>query len=138
FVLNVSRCARLAAVSAAGLVLLAPATAHAYEAEDYTTSISSPSIPAGGSFTVVTQGPEGNPEITLTLTSNPASIPSSSIVIAGTKSLRKATDAGVAEFTVTLSEPGKYTVVPTDVDGVVLTTQTVTVLGEDGSESDDD
>ncbi len=127
----------LGAGAAATVALLFPAAASAYEAEDYSTTISAPSPVAGEPLTVTTRGPAGNPKMTLTITSNPASIPASAIEIAGTKSFTSTTMNGVAEFRVTLHEAGKYTIVPTDVDGVVLSTQTVTVTEPAGSVPDE-
>jgi LPXTG-motif cell wall-anchored protein len=119
----------LIAAAAAALAIV-PTAAFGYGATDYTnTGTVSDSTPAAGvAFTVTVQGP-ANTSVTLTITSNPASLPDSSITIAGTKSLAKTTNAsGVATFTVTLAQSGTFTLVTTDTaSGAVLSTQTVTV-----------
>ena len=125
------------AVTAAALAL-APTAAFAYGAEDYTnTGTVSDTTPALGTpFTVTVQGPANTP-VTLTITTNPASIPDSAITIAGTRSLTKNTDAsGAAAFSVTISQGGSYTAVVVDgVSGEVLSTQTLAVDGAGGAAS---
>ncbi len=122
----------LAAVAAAATLALAPTAAFAYGAGDYsndgTVSDTTPAV--GTPFTVTVTGP-GQTPVTLTITSNPASIPDSAITIAGTKALTKTTDAsGSVVFTVTLAQAGTYTLVVTDTGtGAVLSTQVVTVAG---------
>jgi len=121
----------LVAVAAVGLALV-PSAAMAYGSGDYsnkgTVSDTTPAV--GQSFTVTVTGPAGA-SVTLTITSNPATLPDSAINIAGTKSLAKVTNsAGTAVFTVTLSQPGSFTLVATDTaSGAVLSTQTVSVAG---------
>jgi len=125
----------LVAVAAVALALV-PSAAFAYGAGDYsnkgTVSDTTPAL--GQSFTVTVVGPAGA-QVTLTITSNPASIPDSAITIAGTKSLTKTTNAsGTAVFTVTLSQAGTFTLVATDtVSGAVLSSQAVTVAGAAGA-----
>ncbi|SFK18361.1 LPXTG cell wall anchor domain-containing protein [Cellulomonas sp. KH9] len=123
------------AVTAAALAL-APTAAFAYGAEDYTnTGTVSDTTPALGTpFTVTVQGPANTP-VTLTITTNPASIPDSAITIAGTRSATKNTDAaGAAAFSVTISQGGSYTAVVVDgVSGEVLSTQTLAVDGATGA-----
>lgn len=123
-------------VAAAAALVLAPSAAFGYGAQDYsnlgTVSDSTPAV--GQSFTVTVQGPANTP-VSLTITSNPASIPDSAITIAGTRSLTKTTNAaGTAVFTVTLSQAGTYTLVAADgVSGAVLSTQAVTVAAAGGT-----
>jgi LPXTG-motif cell wall-anchored protein len=124
---------RSALVAAAAVALaLVPSAAFAYGSGDYsnkgTVSDTTPAV--GQSFTVTVVGPPGA-SVTLTITSNPATLPDSAITIAGTKSLAKVTNAsGTAVFTVTLSQPGTFTIVATDTaSGAVLSTQSVTVAG---------
>lgn len=121
-----------AAVAAAATLALVPTAAFAYGAGDYSNSgtVSDTTPAVGTPFTVTVKGP-GNASVTLTITSNPASLPDSVITIAGTKSLAKTTDAsGTAVFTVTLSQGGTYTLVVTDTaSGAVLSTQVVTAAG---------
>ena len=125
----------LVAVAAVALALV-PSAAFAYGAGDYsnkgTVSDTTPAL--GQSFTVTVVGPAGA-QVTLTITSNPASIPDSAITIAGTKSLTKTTNSsGTAVFTVTLSQAGTFTLVATDtVSGAVLSSQAVTVAGAAGA-----
>jgi LPXTG-motif cell wall-anchored protein len=123
-------------VAAAAALVLAPTAAFGYGATDYTDkgTVSDTTPAIGQSFTVTVQGP-ANESVTLTITSNPASLPDSSITIAGTKSLAKVTNAsGAATFTVTLSAAGSYTIVATDTaSGAVLSTQTVTVAAAAGA-----
>lgn len=121
-----------AAVAIAGALALAPSAAFAYGANDYSNkgTVSDTTPAAGTPFTVTVQGP-ANTGVTLTITSNPASIPSSAITIAGTKALTKTTNAsGSVVFTVTLAQAGSFTLVATDAaSGAVLSTQSVTVAG---------
>lgn len=126
-----TRRAIVTAAAVAGLVL-APTAAFGYGAEDYSNdgTVSDTTPAAGESFTVTVKGPANTP-VTLTITSNPASLPDSTITIAGTKALTKTTDAaGNATFTVTLAQTGTFTLVVTDAaSGAVLSTQAVTVAG---------
>lgn len=119
----------LIAAAAAALAIV-PTAAFGYGATDYTDkgTVSDSTPAAGQAFTVTVKGP-ANASVTLTITSNPASLPDSSITIAGTKSLPKTTNAsGVATFTVTRAQSGTFTLVATDTaSGAVLSTQTVTV-----------
>lgn len=122
-------------VAAAAALVLAPSAAFGYGATDYTNkgTVSDSTPAAGESFSVTVQGP-ANAGVTLTVTSNPASLPDSAITIAGTKSLTKTTNAsGVAVFTVTLAQAGTYTVVAADAaSGAVLSTQSLTVAAAAG------
>lgn len=122
----------VAAVTAAAAIALVPTAAFAYGANDYSNkgTVSTTAPAPGSPFTVTVQGPP-NTSVTLTITSNPSSIPDSAISIAGTKSLAKTTNAsGAATFTVTLAQAGTYTLVVTDTtSGDPLSTQVVTVAG---------
>ncbi len=117
-------------IAAAAALVLAPTAAFGYGATDYTDkgTVSDTTPAAGQAFTVTIKGP-ANESVTLTITSNPASVPDSSITIAGTKSLTKvANAAGAATFTFTLTQAGTYTIVATNTaSGAVLSTQVVTV-----------
>lgn len=125
-----------AAVAIAGALALAPSAAFAYGANDYSNkgTVSTTTPTSGTPFTVTVQGP-ANTGVTLTITSNPASLPSSAITIAGTKALTKTTNAsGSVVFTVTLTQAGSFTLVATDAaSGAVLSTQSVTVAGSTAS-----
>jgi LPXTG-motif cell wall-anchored protein len=123
-------------VAAAAALVLAPSAAFGYGAQDYTNkgTVSDSTPATGESFSVTVQGP-GNTPVTLTVTSNPASLPDSAITIAGTKTLTKTTNAaGTAVFTVTVVQPGTYTLVAADAaSGAVLSTQSLTVAGAAGA-----
>ncbi len=120
--------------AAAAAMAIVPTAAFGYGAPDYTTTVSTSSPTVGQPFTFTVHGPAGA-QVTLTITSNPASIASSSITIAGTKSLTKTTDAsGVATFSVTLATAGTYSLVGTDTaSGAVLSTQSVTTAAAGSS-----
>ena len=77
-------------VAAAAALVLAPTAAFGYGGTDYTDkgTVSDTTPAIGQSFTVTVKGP-ANASVTLTITSNPASIPDSAITIAGTKSLAR-------------------------------------------------
>ncbi|WP_265522567.1 LPXTG cell wall anchor domain-containing protein [Oerskovia flava] len=108
-------------------LILSPVAAQAYEADDYTVGVSETTPVAGETFTVTIDGPAGNPTIALTVSSD--AVPDSAITIAGSRTLVKDTDAnGDATFAVTLTQPATYTIVATDADGTVISTQTVQVL----------
>jgi hypothetical protein len=117
------------AIALAGALALAPATAMAdsYPAPETpgaTTSLPGTRAVAGESFTVTIPAKDGD-EVTLTIT-NP-NVPSSAIQIAGTASKTKIAqgDGGVT-FTVTLTQPGNFTLVGT-VNGEVVLNKQITV-----------
>ncbi|MEP6800078.1 MAG: peptidase [Lapillicoccus sp.] len=116
-------------IAAAVALVVAPTAAWAdYVAPGFTATVSDPSPAIGQPFNVTLSGNEANARITLTITSDPASISSDAIQIAGTKALtRNANASGVASFSVTLSAVGTYTLTMTDFKGTVLSTQTVSV-----------
>lgn len=121
----------LATAAAAAALVLVPAAAFGYGAGDYTNTgtVSDTTPTVGQAVTITVNGPANTP-VTLTITSNPASLPDSAITIAGTRSLTKTTDAsGVAAFSVTFNAgDASYTIVATDTaSGAVLSTQTVSV-----------
>jgi LPXTG-motif cell wall-anchored protein len=116
-----------------GFLAAAPTVAAAeYAADEYDVAVTDTTPEVGEPFTVTVEGPEGNPEITLTI-SSPA-VPDGAIEIAGTQSLTKATVDGEATFTVTLEEEATYTLVATDADGTVLSTQTITAIEAAGGD----
>ncbi|NKY41245.1 peptidase, partial [Cellulomonas septica] len=121
----------LVTAAAAAALVLAPSAAFGYGAENYqdkgTVSDSTPA--AGEAFKVTVKGP-AKTNVTLTVTT-PGSVPVDSVTIAGTKSFTKLTDAaGNAVFSVTLAQPGTFSLVVTDAaSGAVLSTQAVTVAG---------
>ncbi len=120
--------------AAAAALAIVPTAAFGYGATDYTTTVSVPAPTVGQSFTFTVHGPAGA-QVTLTITSNPASIADSAITIAGTKSLIKTTNAsGVATFTVTLATAGTYALVATDTaSGAAISTQSVTTAAAGSS-----
>ncbi|MFF2266723.1 peptidase [Cellulosimicrobium cellulans] len=116
----------------AAALAAAPAVATAYEADEYEVGVSTTTPVIGETFTVTVGGPAGNPTITLTISS--PDVPDGAISIAGTKALTKNTTDGFASFSVTLSEPGTYSLVATDANGTVLSSQQiVAVPASDGS-----
>lgn len=135
--MNVRRAA-LSAIAAVTIVL-APTAALAYGPEDFTNdgTVSDTTPGAGESFTVTVEGP-ANTDVTLTVTTNPASVPDSAITIAGTQALTKTTSAdGTAVFTVSVAEDSVVRLVVTDTaTGTVISDQTVTV-GAGASGTDD-
>lgn len=112
----------------AAALAAAPAVATAYEADEYEVGVSTTTPTVGAAFTVTVGGPAGNPTITLTISS--PDVPDGAISIAGTKALTKNTTDGFASFSVTLSEPGTYTLVATDADGTVLSSQQIVAVAE--------
>ena len=121
------RAVLVAAAAALALILAPSAAMAAYNAPGFSATVSNPSPATGQPFNVVLSGAKANEAITLTITSDPASISSDSIQIAGTKSLTKTANAsGVATFAVTLTAGGTYTLALTNASGAVLSTQTVT------------
>ena len=116
----------------AAALAAAPAVASAYEADEYEVGVSTATPEVGETFTVTVGGPAGNPTITLTISS--PDVPDGAISIAGTKALTKDTVDGFASFAVTLSEPGTFSLVATDADGTVLSSQQiVSVPASDGA-----
>ena len=116
-------------VSAAAVALiLAPSVAMAYNAPGYTCFVTDSTPASGHPIKVHCSQGHAKEKMTLTITSTPASIRSSGIVIAGTKSMtRTANASGQMAFTVTLTEAGTYALVATNDVGAVVSTQTVTV-----------
>jgi hypothetical protein len=116
---------RTALVSAAAAALvLVPTAAFAYDAPGFSSTVSDPTPAAGTPLVLTVDGDSdiANKEVLLTVTSNPASIPSSAIQIAGTASKTKTANAeGYVDFSVTLNQPGTYSAVAT-VDGTPVST----------------
>ncbi len=98
----------------------------AYNAPGFSSSVSDPSPALGQPFNVALSGATPGEAITLTVTTDPASISSASIEIAGTKAFTRVADAnGAVAFAVTLTAGGTYTLTMTNPSGAVLSTQTV-------------
>ena len=117
----------LVAATAAALVL-APSTAMAYPPPGFATVVTDVTPAAGAAFGVHMSNAKARAAVTLALTHNPVTLDNHGISIAGTKSLSKITSAaGVADFTVSLTEIGAYSLVATDAAGAVLSSQIVTV-----------
>lgn len=131
--MNLRRAATTLLLAAA--LAAAPAVAQAYEADDYEVGISTTTPVAGESFTVTVAGPAANPTVTLTISS--PDVPDGAISIAGTKALTKSTTDGFASFAVTLSQPGTYSLVATDADGTVLSSQEIVVVSATSGEGTD-
>lgn len=123
------RRALLTAAAAAALVAL-PTVAMAYDAPGYETTVSDPTPALGQAFSVVTDGNNAGEQLTLTVTSNPASIGNDKIVVAGSRSLAKTADEnGRATWTVTLNAAGTFTLAVTNAAGQLVGDETVTVAG---------
>ncbi|MBD8079760.1 peptidase [Cellulosimicrobium arenosum] len=129
--MNVRRAATTLLLAAA--LAAAPMVASAYEADEYEVGISTTTPAPGEAFTVTVGGPVANPTITLTISS--PDVPDGAISIAGTKASTKSTTNGFASFTVTLAEPGTFSLVATDADGTVLSSQQIVAsdAAEDGA-----
>lgn len=113
-------------IAGLGLAVL-PTAASAYEAPVYDVVVSDATPAPGAPFTVKATGAEAGEQLTLTVTS-PASIPDSSIQVAGSQALPKtATADGEATWTVTLSSAGTYTLTITDGEGGLVGEELVTV-----------
>lgn len=117
-------------VAAAILLLFVPmAAAQAYPAPAITFTASDATPTVGVPFTVTASDLGDATEATLTITSD-ASIPDSAIEIAGTQALTKPVTDGTVSFTVTLNEPGAYTLtLTTDVGSTA--TQVLTAVAAD-------
>jgi hypothetical protein len=123
----------LLSISAAIALVAVPAAAMAYDAPGYSSTVSDPTPAVGQAFTVTTTGAPAGANLTLTITSNPASISNDAIEIAGTKALAKTANAsGTATWSVTLSAAGTYTLAVTDASGALLGDETVVVAAAGG------
>ena len=127
------------AVAAAAALILTPSVAMAftapmdYDAPGYTSTVSD-STPAIGQPVKVTICGVPHERITLTITSNQASTSTNVIEVAGSSSRVKAQTKQLnnncaASWTVRFTAAGVYTLTMTNVAGVVVSTQTVQVLG---------
>jgi len=122
--------ATLILVPSAAMAFNAPMT---YNAPGYTSTVSD-STPAIGQPVKVTIRGVPHERITLTITSNRASTNTNVIEVAGSSSRVKAQTKqlnanGVGTWTVRFTAAGVYTLTMTNVAGVVVSTQTVEVLG---------
>lgn len=119
----------LIATAALSLVAL-PSAAMAYEAPGVTVRVSDATPVLSAPTTVTITGAQPSEAVTLTVTSNPASIPNDQITIAGTKSFTKNADTnGVATFSVSFGTAGVFTAVATDSTGASLGDTVLTVAG---------
>lgn len=103
------------------------AASQAYVAPGVDLEVSDSTPAPGESFQVVFEGATIGEAYTLTITSNPASIPSSDIQIAGTASLTKTATSDVVAFTVTLRSAASYRLAITDSTGALVADSTVVV-----------
>ena len=121
------RRALLTAAAAAALVAL-PAAAVAYDAPGYATAVTDPTPTVGQAFTLSTDGNAAGEALTLTVTSNPASISNDRIVVAGSRALAKVADgSGAASWSLTLSAAGSYTLAVTNAAGQLVGDEVVAV-----------
>ncbi len=119
-------------VATAGLTLV-PTAAMAYDAPGYDTTTTDPTPGVNQSFQITTNGTTAGDECTLTITSNPSTIPNDSIQIAGTKALAKTANGSSVSWSVTLTEAGTYTAAITDASGALIGDEVLTVVAADGS-----
>ncbi|UZN04135.1 peptidase [Cellulomonas sp. S1-8] len=119
--------------AAAALVILPAAAAQAYVAPGTDLEVSDSTPAPGEGFQVVFEGANIGEDYTLTITSNPASIPSSDILIAGTASLTKTATSDVVAFTVTLRSAANFRVAITDQTGALVADSTVVVRAAAGA-----
>ncbi len=103
----------------------AAASAYVAPGVEFTVTDSTPA--PGESFQVIFEGATVGEDYTLTITSNPASIPSSDIQIAGTAALTKTATSDTVTYTVTLRSAGTYRLAVTDASGALVADSTVTV-----------
>jgi hypothetical protein len=109
--------------AAAVALILAPGTAMAdYNAPGFGSTVSDSTPTAGVPFTVHVTGAEPGETVTLTITRKPTSSSSPA------PTSKPANDQGVADFAVTLTQDGTYSLVSTSAAGKVLSSQTVTVV----------
>lgn len=124
---------RIAIASAVVALVACPTAALAYEAPGYAVEVTDSTPASGAPFTLTTEGAAAGDELTLTVTSTPASVPNSAIRVAGAVALPKtAPAAGDVTWTVTLSAAGSYRLAVTDDLGALLGDVTVTVAAAPG------
>ena len=112
-------------------IALSPSTALAYEGDDSVLVVSDTNPAPGQPFNVQVDAGADSDEATLTVTSQGSSVAADDddIEIAGTQSLTKPTNAGVAQFTVTIHVAGRYNLVGFDAAGNRVG-QSVVVVGD--------
>ena len=112
-------------------IALSPSTALAYEGDDSVLVVSDTNPAPGQPFNVQVDAGADSDEATLTVTSQGSSVAADDddIEIAGTQSLTKPTNAGVAQFTVTIHVEGRYNLVGFDAAGNRVG-QSVVVVGD--------
>jgi len=122
----------LVATAALGLVAL-PSVALGYEAPGIDTIVTDATPMVGEETRVTITGAEPSSEVTLTVTSNPASLPVDAIEVAGTRSFSKSADpSGAVDFRVTFTESAVYNAAATDASGSLLGDLVLTVSTLDG------
>ena len=112
-------------------IALSPSAAVAYEGDDNVLVVSDTNPAPGQPFDVQVDAGADSEEATLTVTSQGSSVAADDddIEIAGTQSLTKPTNAGVAQFTVTIHVAGRYNLVGFDAAGNRVG-QSVVVVGD--------
>lgn len=123
----------LASGAAAAALILVPTAAFAYEAPGYDIQVEDASPAPGEGFQVSIDGATVGEDYTLTITSNPESIPDEDIEIAGTVSDTRTATSPVVTWTVTLESAGTYALAVTNEAGQLVADSTVvvTAAGED-------
>ena len=112
-------------------IALSPSAAVAYEGDDNVLVVSDTNPAPGQPFNVQVDAGADSDEATLTVTSQGSSVAADDddIEIAGAQSLTKPTNAGVAQFTVTIHVEGRYNLVGFDAAGNRVG-QSVVVVGD--------
>ncbi|WP_129339898.1 LPXTG cell wall anchor domain-containing protein [Cellulomonas endophytica] len=113
--------------AALAMVALVPSAALAYEAPGYDGVLTDPTPVVGEAFGFGATGVEAGQTYTLTVTTTPASIPSSAIEIAGTKTAQKVATGSTVSWDVSLTTAGSFSLAIADASGAVLASEAVTV-----------
>lgn len=103
----------------------------AYEAPGYDIEVEDSSPAIGEGFEISIDGATVGEDYTLTITSNPESIPNEDIQIAGTVSNTKTATSTVVSWIVTLRSAGSYALAVTDAEGRLVADSSVIVTGAD-------
>lgn len=117
----------LASLAAAAALVLTPVAAQAYVAPGSDLTVTDNTPVPGQVVQVIYYGATIGEAYTLTLTSNPPTIPSSDIQIAGTASFTKTATATSVTYNVTFASAGSYAAAITDSTGALVAQSTLVV-----------
>lgn len=117
----------LASLAAAAALILTPVAAQAYVAPGSDLTVTDNTPVPGQVVQVIYDGATIGEAYTLTLTSNPATIPSSDIQIAGTASFTRTATATSVTYNVTFASAGSYAAAITDSTGALVAQSTLVV-----------